>query len=145
MTDRGRESNDEKNRNENILVVNVNVNVDILLVLGTTAIVFVDASLNTLRDLGSVVGEASSVPFFPYAAPLKVLLLDFYLTGDLGLLLCGSVTAVRRREDTDGNRDAGVKVQIAFCRALLLSSRATAHKVKKNLTLVKGSKRSGKE
>lgn len=41
---------------------------------------------------------------------------------DCGLYLCrlssgslsGSVTPVRRREDTDGNGDAGVKVQIAW-------------------------------
>lgn len=38
-----------------------------------------------------------------------------YLGGLSGSSLCGrSVPPVRRREDTDGNGDAGVKVQIAW-------------------------------
>ena len=37
----------------------------------------------------------------------------FYLC--FGSNFVGSVTPVRRREDTDGNGDAGVKVQIASC------------------------------
>ena len=37
-----------------------------------------------------------------------------YLCGLSSGGLSGSVTPVRRREDTDGNGDAGVKVQIAW-------------------------------
>lgn len=39
----------------------------------------------------------------------------------MGFSLRGSVTPIRGREDTEGNGDAGVKVQIAG--ALIVSSR----------------------
>lgn len=70
----------------------------------------------TVRFSGSDVnlfpGESS---IFPSDARGWVLGVCFYLCkGGRGLLLCGSlgVTPVRRREDTDGDGDSGVKVQI---------------------------------
>jgi hypothetical protein len=46
--------------------------------------------------------------------------LDFTLYLDLGsCLFCDSVTPIRGREDTEGDRDASVKVQIGWSRGVL--------------------------
>jgi hypothetical protein len=78
----------------------------------------VDADVVVLWTLGTLMSELDVdllTSIFPSDARSA-------RRSDCGLYLCGlssgsldgSVTPVRRREDTDGNGDAGVKVQIAW-------------------------------
>ena len=59
--------------------------------------------------------------------------LDFTLYFDFVRFFCDSVTPVRGREDTEGNRNAGVKVQVVWRlrRSFLITSRAVREQVKR--------------
>jgi hypothetical protein len=59
--------------------------------------------------------------------------LNFTLYLDFVGFFCDSVTPVRGREDTEGNRNAGVKVQVAWSRrrSFLIASRAVREQVKR--------------
>ena len=71
-------------------------------------IVSVPAALVLVLDIDFLFVESS---IFPSSALGATLVLDFFLYLGGGSVLGSSVTPVRRREDTDRNGDAGVKVQ----------------------------------
>jgi hypothetical protein len=78
---------------------------------------FLNAEFNFVLSLGSGKGSRTS-SIFPFDAR-RTIEIDFSLYSCLSSFR-DSVTPVRRREDTEGDGDTGVKVQIA---GLMVSSR----------------------
>ena len=77
-----------------------------------------------------VLGVAGFVTFPPGARRGEF---DFTLYFDFVRFFCDSVTPVRGREDTEGNRNASVKVQVVWRlrRSFLITSRAVREQVKR--------------
>lgn len=81
-------------------------------VAGSTAVVLLHTQINLFFSVETRIGELSRRPssIFPFDAR-SGFEIDFSLYSRLSSFR-DSVTPVRRREDTEGNRDTGVKVQI---------------------------------
>lgn len=104
----------EDKRLKDILILNTNLNPNILLVVRRVPPHKLLLVNSTLRS----------------PAPPKVLLLDLDLSS-LGLGDRSSVVFIRRRKDTNGDRDTGVKVQIAdlgVCSSSCLCKTSSSHK-----------------
>lgn len=96
---------------------------------GSVAVLFVDADfffeavlLTAGRDRGGFGGGVATFVTFPSDARSLFREVNFTLYLDLRILCCSSVTPIRGREDTEGDRDAGFKVQIDWSRAFLLAA-----------------------
>jgi hypothetical protein len=74
--------------------------------------IFLDLEIDFFFSVDTRVGDGS-LRIFPFGAR-STIELDFSLYSCLSSFR-DSVTPVRRREDTEGDRDAGVKVQIDGC------------------------------
>lgn len=91
----------------------------LLLVLARRKLLFLDLEFDFFLSVDTRVGErgrGSSIFPFDVRSAIE---LNFSLYSCLSSFR-GSVTPVRRREDTEGDGDAGVKVQIAGLGASLL-------------------------
>lgn len=70
--------------------------------------------------LGSCGGEGGIASFVTFPSNARSFKVDFALYLDFSsFFCCDSVTPIRGREDTEGDRDAGVKVQIDWSRGAL--------------------------
>lgn len=94
----------------------VNLGRVVALLIGTGTI-FLDAEIDFFLSVDTRVGEGA-LRIFPFDAR-STIELDFSLYSRLSSFR-DSVTPVRRREDTEGDGDAGVKVQIDGCPTSLL-------------------------
>jgi hypothetical protein len=100
--------------------------VDLFPVARTVVTVFftgyTDLFLFVLLASRRKVGGERRVVTFPSDALLSLRKVDLSLDVSLGGCFCG-VAPVRRREDAEGNRDSGVKVQVDDLSVRELSSR----------------------
>jgi hypothetical protein len=88
------------------------VNLGRVVALVGTGTIFLDAEIDFFLSVDTRVGEGA-LRIFPFDAR-STIELDFSLYSRLSSFR-DSVTPVRRREDTEGDGDAGVKVQIDGC------------------------------
>lgn len=106
------------------------VDVDLLLVqvcwaAVVQAFLFVDADFffdDVLVALRAGRGEGVIASFVTFPSDVRSLLRVLYFSLYLDFccfLCCDSVTPIRGREDTEGDRDAGVKVQVDWSRGVL--------------------------